>query len=138
MQGLEIALERRGLFRGAFETGLSHGGDLIDDHPLALGISGCLVPPSSEHGVQGAGCAGGEVIVNPLDAVTLPVLAGNVRGHVHHIKHGDGLEKTDFGVGFRRDDQVAVHATDGTVVGCLGGGDDGANVTPDELGGHLL
>ena len=135
---LEVALERSGLLRSALQAGLGHGRDLIDDHALALGVRVRLVPPGGEHGVQRPRRAGGQVVVDAHDAVALPVLAGDVGGHVHHVEDRDGLEQSNLCFGLGRNDESAVHAADGAVVGGLRRGDHGADIAADQLRGHLL
>ena len=57
------------------QAGLGHGGDLVDDGAVASGVGIGLLPPQPEGGIEGAGGACDEVIVDAVDALALAVLA---------------------------------------------------------------
>ena len=116
---------------------------MVDDGAVTGGVGIGLLPPQAEGGIEGAGGAGDEVVVDAVDALALAVLACEVGGLVHDVEDGDGFEQLDFGFGLLGHDEVAVHAAkaiggDEIGIGLAGGANRRADIAADELRGHLL
>ena len=112
-----------------FEAGFRHGGDLVDDHALALrvGVGGDV--PVAKHGVERTRRAKREVVVDSVNAVALPVLAFLVERVVHDVKNGNCLEQLHLGGSLSRNNQT-------TSTGGFGRCDGSADVASNKFGRH--